>query len=393
MPLANGSEHSYARMCAEAAIALGSIIVLIWAATADKAWVDRHFLPYYFNPQAHRYDVALVVRFIAAAAGLAFMFLLRPYVGRTIVAGKAGALLGSVLPMLVAILLALIVSEAVLHTSAWKARHQAPAHREPIQEPNARLGWVLVPDHVGTRFMGGRTVEYVTERLGYRVRCAACAVDMERPSILFTGESIMFGTGLQWTESEPALVGQQLGVQGVNLAVNGYATDQAYLRLGTELPRFRQPVAVISLFMPPLFPRNLQVDRPHLDANLRWHPAIIPWRLQALAERLLKLKYSSTAEVDRAVAMTRAALQATARLAHSRGAAALVLVPQFPLETQIERDLQHRILDEGGIDYVLVDLDPTWRLSDDLHPNARAARAMADAIVARLRAMRSNASG
>src|SRR5262245_39286314 len=43
----NGSEHSFARIVAEMAIALGGIIVLIWAATADKDWVDRHFLPYY----------------------------------------------------------------------------------------------------------------------------------------------------------------------------------------------------------------------------------------------------------------------------------------------------------------------------------------------------------
>ncbi|MET0988064.1 MAG: hypothetical protein ABW034_21920 [Steroidobacteraceae bacterium] len=388
MSLCNGSEHSYARVCAEAAIALGGIIVLIWAATADKAWVDRHFLPYYFHPQAHRYDVALVARCIAAAAGLAFIFLLRPYVGRTIVAGKGVSLVGGTLPVLAAIVLALLVSEAVLRTSVWKARHQAPTHREPIQQPNARLGWVLVPDHVGTRFMGGRTVEYATERFGYRVRCAACSVDMEQPSILFTGESIMLGTGLQWNESVPALVGQRLGVQGVNLAVNGYATDQTYLRLATELPRFRRPVAVVSLFMPPLFPRNLQVDRPHLDADLGWHPAIIPWRLQALAEQLLKFKYSSASELERGVAMTRAALQATARLAHSRGASALVLVPKFPLETEIERDLQHRIIDESGIDYLVVDLDPSWRLSDDPHPNARAARTMADAIASRLREMR-----
>lgn len=385
----NGSGHSCARICAEAAITLGGIIVLIWAATADKAWVDRHFLPYYFHPQAHRYAVVLVVRFIAAAAGLTFIFWLRPYVGRAIAAGNSVALVGGALPVLIAIVLALLVSEAVLRTSVWRARHQAPTHREPIQQPNARLGWVLVPDHAGTRFMGGRTVEYATERFGYRVRCAGCSVDMEQPSILFTGESIMLGTGLQWNESVPALVGQRLGVQGVNLAVNGYASDQAYLRLATELPRFKRPVAVVTLFMSPLFPRNLQVDRPHLDANLVWHPAVIPWRLQALAERLLKLKYSSAADLEQAVAMTRAALQATARLAHSRGAAALVLVPQFPLETRIERDLQHRILDEGGIDYVVVDLDPSWRLSDDAHPNARAARAMADAIAARLREMRS----
>ena len=47
------------------------------------------------------------------------------------------------------------------------------------------------------------------------------------------------------------------GIQSANLAVHGFGSDQAYLRLAIELPRFRQPVAVVSLFMTALFGRNL----------------------------------------------------------------------------------------------------------------------------------------
>jgi len=75
----------------------------------------------------------------------------------------------------------------------------------------------------------------------------------------------MFGEGLTWEESVPAQVGAMMGTQSANLAVHGFGTDQAYLRLQMELARFRRPVAVVSLFMTALFGRNL--DRRSLAAN------------------------------------------------------------------------------------------------------------------------------
>jgi hypothetical protein len=45
-----------------------------------------------------------------------------------------------------------------------------------------------------------------------------------------------------------------------------------------------------------------------------------------------------------------------------------------------------RVLDDGGLEFVRVDLDPAWRLPGDRHPDAKAARAMTEAIATRLRA-------
>ena len=67
----------------------------------------------------------------------------------------------------------------------------------------------------------------------------------------------MFGEGLTWEESVPAQVGAMMGIQSANLAVHGFSSDQAYLRLETELPRFRRPVAVVSLFMTALLAGTL----------------------------------------------------------------------------------------------------------------------------------------
>ena len=66
---------------------------------------------------------------------------------------------------------------------------------------------------------------------GSRVRRADLPVDPDRPTIVFTGESVMAGYGLTWQESVPAQVEDILGTQCANVSVNGFATDQAYLRL------------------------------------------------------------------------------------------------------------------------------------------------------------------
>jgi LmbE family N-acetylglucosaminyl deacetylase len=47
--------------------------------------------------------------------------------------------------------------------------------------------------------------------------------------------------------------------------------------------------------------------------------------------------------------------------------------------------LRQRVLDDAGLDYVLVPVDPGWRLANDPHPDRRAAHAVALAIAARLR--------
>jgi hypothetical protein len=90
--------------------------------------------------------------------------------------------------------------------------------------------------------------------------------------------------------------------------------------------------------------------------------------------------YRRDETIDRGVTMTRAVLRATVELAKTRDAAAVIVVPQFGPEAENERLLRRRVLDEAGLPYVLVPIDPTWRLRWDRHPNARAANAIAAAI-------------
>lgn len=46
--------------------------------------------------------------------------------------------------------------------------------------------------------------------------------------------------------------------------------------------------------------------------------------------------------------------------------------------------LRRRILDEPGLPYVNVKLDPSWHLPGDMHPDARGAQVIAIAVAERL---------
>lgn len=318
-----------------------------------------------------------LARIAMVAFGVFLALVARSRVGRFTARTPAG-----VVAVIIAAVLALVASDLVLGR-AYPSATWLLAEVEPLRRPEPRLGWTFVPGRTGHKVIGGRVIEYAFDAAGYRVRRVDEPVDRDRPTIVFTGESVMAGEGLAWEESVPAQVGAMLGIQSANLAVDGFGTDQAYLRLETEMPHFRQPVAVVPLFMTALFGRNLDDNRPHLGPGLVWQPAVEYARLVSLAK--LIVPYRRDATVERGIARTRDVLRATVVLANSRGATPLILVPQLNHEDESDRTLRRRILDEPGLPYVFVEMDADWRLPGDLHPNPRAAHAIAVAVVARLR--------
>lgn len=362
------------RLCEIALAAIGAALVLL-ALGANQHWLDAHFLPSFLLPR--RWYVALET---TARVTLGALGLLLGVVMRTRLARLAAANARHAVPVAIAVVAAFVASDLVL--DRMRASDAPWRDEEPLRRPDPRLGWTFVPARTARSTIGGREIEYVFDAAGYRVRRADEPVDPERPTILFTGESVMFGEGLTWEESIPARVAAITGVQSANLAVRGYANDQAYLRLAAELPRFRRPVAVVSLFMTTLFGRNLESNRPHLGPGLVWLPPVHRSSLESLA-RLLVF-YHSVPVIDRGVAVTREVLQATADLARSRGAAPLLVVPQFGPEDATERRLRHRVLDGLDMPSVFVEIDPSWHLPWNQHPNAAADRVIAAAIADRL---------
>jgi hypothetical protein len=282
-----------------------------------------------------------------------------------------------------AVVLALGASELLLTHVHLRPAEWLSAKDEPRRQPDPRLGWTWISGRTGRKTVGGRLIEYAIGPAGYRVSRVDDPVDPEQPTILFTGESVMFGEGLTYEESIPAQVGAMMAVQTANLAVHGYGSDQAYMRLQTELPHFRRPVAVVSLFMTALFGRNLDQDRPHLGPGLVWLPSQQHSRLLALAKLLVPYRAGMT--VERGVTVTREVLRASSELARTHGAIPLLVVLQFGQEEQPEQMFRLRILDQANIPYLFVDIDSSWRLTWDRHPNAQAAHAIATAIVSELR--------
>jgi hypothetical protein len=364
------------------AVALCGAALLVVAWRTNGAWLDRHILPSFFTVREVQIATATSLRLLLTMLGLAIVFLVAPFLARRARGQSVGGALFTIAMTLLATMASISTAELVLRTQSWGAAWEVPKRKEPARLADPALGWVLKPGHHGEDSFAGRRIDYWTDRFGYRVADGRTETDMAAPSILFTGESAMAGHGLPWEETIPAQVQARVGLQSVNLSVNGYSSDQAYLRLKRDLPGFSCPVAVVSFFMTGLLDRNINTDRPHLDAQMRWQPGRTPWRLAALAER--GLHYRSTGAIDEGIAMTRAVLKAGGALAEARGATSLLIVPVYWPEDPNERALRHKLLDEAGIRYVLVPLDRRWRIIGDSHPDARAADAIAAAIAVRL---------
>ena len=360
-------------------IAVGGLALLLLGAAlaADQAWFDRHFLPVFIIPRPAMMMMEQALRGSVILAAIAlFMFCRRP-LARLLAHATAGGILRVVL----AATLALGTVELVLRLHPLRPHDADPFELEPRREPDALLGWTFAPSRSVVTSEGGRAVSYSFDAAGDRIAQPGAKLDAARPTLIFTGESIIAGFGLAWKETIPAQVGAMLGIQSANLAVTDYSNDQSIMRLEAELPRFHKPAAMVTLFMPSLFDRNLLDNRPRRGVD-QGMPAPQHWRLAALLHWLVP--YRSTAAIDEGIMRTQGSLGALVRLACARGAQPLIVVPQFGEASAQEEGLQHRVLDEAGLPYIRVKLDPAWRLPGDSHPDARGARVIATAIAARL---------
>jgi hypothetical protein len=383
MPRGRRSSRKRAALAWNVVVALAGVALIVLAGAAGQNWADRHFLPTFAWSRAFQIGLIDGLRVLLALIGLFLLLFVRPRVARTVKAGRGGRLLVSALSASLAVVAALATTEGILHSRTWLATQERWGGKEPLRQRDDLLGWAFVPNHHGQAEVDGRTIDYATDRFGYRVPAAGIQTDLAPPTILFAGESIVHGYGLQWPETIAAQVRAMTGVAVANIAVNAHATDQSFMRLRRELPRFAHPVAVVIPFVPLLFDRNLDEDRPYLDLSLRWHAAHPPeLRLVELGRRILR--YRGEEAIADGVATTQAVLRATIALARSRGAATLIFVPQFLPEEPGEAAIRRRVLDDAHLRYLLVPLDPRWRLQVDRHPDARGANAIAAAIAAAL---------
>jgi len=185
-------------------LAMCGAALIVAAIAANQSWLDRHFLPSFFLPRNWYVLIETIVRGAIAAVGAAFV-LGRSRVARLVVHAPT-----TTVSVVVAAVLAIASSEAALRwihlqPTGWLLREE-----EPRRQDDSYLGWVLAPARAGRATVAGRALEYAIDPAGYRVRRVDQPVDPERPTLVFAGESVMFGEGLAWEESIPAQVSEMV---------------------------------------------------------------------------------------------------------------------------------------------------------------------------------------
>jgi hypothetical protein len=397
--------HAWISLLLGGLVMLTGCALLAFAWRADQRWFQRHLLLFCFVVTPAAKWAAHYGRVVALSLGLLFAILLAPLAARWASRRTTTEALAAAGRVALAIVASLGVCELGLrrlelrHQTEPRALAKAPPHvdfRTSLCQPDPRYGWVYRPSQTQVASIGGREVPFSVNSHRNRARTPTSEADPDRPTILFAGESVMAGQGLLYEESFPARVASQLGVQEVNLAVPGYGNDQAYLRLADALPEYSHPVAVVTLFLPPMLSRNFQAWRPHLELDRSGRPELVqPYAVEGHKWRLVRLisddfPYWSDEFATRTMALSGLLFRETAKLARAHGATPLFVIPMYgaqrPLEAHPEAWAIRELFESQQLPYVLIDIDDSLSIAGDGHPNAEAAALIASRVSAALRA-------
>ncbi|WP_340314037.1 hypothetical protein [Rhizorhabdus argentea] len=361
-------------LCWAAQLFIGGMALFLFALAIgmNRRWTDHHLLPDILVPSNWLVTIVQIERFILITIAIALLLAVHRIRARRGAAVWRGLVIG------MAVLLALPASELFMQLASGRRGQAWNPTDKPLRMADPLIGWTYIPSRGVADNEYAWRPSYFVDSHGYRVAADGVALDLAAPSVLFVGESIMFGKGLNWHDTVAAHVQALSGIQSANLAVNAYSLSQGFLHLQRELPKFRQPVAIVILFAPSLMVRDLDRNRPWIDSGGRWHRASPTWALGHLGRVLFP--YHSTAAIAEAVASDRRVLKAEAAMARARGAEPLILVPVFQPEQRRERALRRMVFDGLAVPHLVVPLDQSWRLVRDSHPDARGDAVMARAL-------------
>lgn len=385
-----------ARFAAQLLVSLGGAYLLFVAGRGSDGWLLKHVvLPNWYLPPTTLFGFH-VARAATAAVGLLTLGLAAPRVGRWAGTQSPKRLAAYGLQTVVASLLAVAASEAVVRS--WDG-HQPLWRKNKLEfrigQPDERLGWIPIPSGSTLARSGrGKLVHYRIDAWGYRSAIEGSTPDPAAPALIVAGESIAFGHGLEYEDTFAAVLGKRLGLEVVNAAVAGYGSDQAYLRLLDALERFQRPVVVLSVFIPLQLRRSLQDYRPRLvlrGDQLDWQPAasgfFSRWRLRDLWVN--ELPYLSDRALSAAMEINAAIVRATGTAARARGAEPIFLIPSFgprrALGEHAEEGIVRELFERQGEPYLLIDIERSHIMPEDWHPDAAATRQIATTVADAIR--------
>ena len=170
----------------------------------------------------------------------------------------------------------MILALAVLETGLRLFRDPLRVTWEPADHKRAQydpvLGWTYTANQsvMQTFVKGQPPVPVHTNEQGIRVPTPDTRLDPNRPTVIFVGGSYTMGYGLSF---EDTFLGQlaadpNFPYQVVNLGVEAYGTDQAWLRLQRYMDYF-DTIAVVYTFLPTHANRNMNYDRRLLFPGVR----------------------------------------------------------------------------------------------------------------------------
>ncbi len=369
--------------------------LLAAALRIDREWYEVHVLV--ARCAVFPSEVAGFGRFRGwlAVIGILFLAVLFPLDRLLRRAERAGSRpsRGAVLRVLLAVVLALGVSEALLR---WKCHGAVGLRPSPLvlppAHPDGRLSWVLDAPRTTVVDADGRAVTYAVDAAGDRAASETDVADPSAPTVLLAGESVTFGLGVAWDDTYPALVGKRLGVQAVTAAVHGYADDQIYLSTLDHLAKLERPIAVVTLTMADLLERDVSTWRDRLTVGDDGALVLAHAQPELLRESPLVAFVERVAPWgdDASLRVARAIFVATDRATRARGARALFVLTNFfePClpDASGRPSIESRLFDGLAVKHIRVDLDPSWSVKSSGHPDVRAHAKLADAVVDALRA-------
>jgi hypothetical protein len=369
------------------ATAMGASLVG-WAFAANRTWFDRHFFSSYCAASTAALRLETLARWVAVGLAIAVVGFFRQRLERWLSRRGSREIARTAGGVAVAVVMALVVGDIVLRVKAKPILVENEPGLPPMRV-DENGNYAPIPSRTKKVTLGARQVEYAIDSDGNRAPRADHVVDRAAPTILFTGESFTIGWGIAYEKTYPALVAAALGAQPVNLAVTGFANDQAYWRLQNALPKLDHPVAIVTLVLAVQLERNVDNRREHLALSKDGRLELVPRSTSMLATSPLRklLPYHS----DEAIPLTAAILRATAELAASRGARPVFVFTNFgaPCTTDEQGSswLERSLFAGISAPHVRVDLSPSLTIAppNEVHPNERGHELLADAIVFALR--------